>query len=484
MQDNNNPNNIISENAENKLAGENQTKAEKPQAGAEAKTEAKIKATAAETPETKTEAEKATAPGKSKQAETPTKTQIQTPPQTQAQTQIMKLGRGLVFSILILSILAGAVAGFAGGFVFAGGMFAAKGAPAKTVSVQEDSDIINVVKKASPAVVSIIISKDLQQANNSDPFSNPFFFDPFFQNRQQQQGSNAQPTYQEVGAGSGFFITASGLILTNKHVVADTQAKYTVITSDGKEYDASVVARDPINDLALVKINIQNAPVLQLADSSNLQIGQRVIAIGDSLGEYSNTVTTGIVSGIGRNVTAGGEGTSEQLEGVIQTDAAINPGNSGGPLLDIQGQVIGVNTAIDEQGQLVGFAIPSNDAAKDVQSYDSYGEIIKPFLGVRYVMITPDIQKQQNLPVGNGAWITSNYGINSSSEPAVVPGSAADKAGLKDGDIIISVNGAKIDARNTLTEVLKNFNPGETIHMSVLRGGKAMDVAVTLGEKK
>ena len=396
--------------------------------------------------------------------------------------QNVKLGKGLVISILLLSILAGATAGFAGGFVFAGGMFSARTSGQKIINVRENSDIISVVKKASSAVVSIIISKDLQQANNgTDPLLNPFFFNPFYQN--QQQNNSAQPAYQEVGAGSGFFISPDGLILTNKHVVADAQAKYTVITSDGKEYDATVLARDPINDLALVKIDIQNAPTLKLADSSGLQIGQQVVAIGDSLGEYSNTVTAGIVSGIGRNVTAGGEGTSEQLEGVIQTDAAINPGNSGGPLLDLAGDVVGVNTAIDEQGQLVGFAIPSNDAEKDVLSFEKYGSIIKPFLGVRYVMLTPDIQKQKNLPVDRGAWITSDY-TQGAAAPAVVPGSAADKAGLKDGDIILSVNGTQLSQRETLTELLKNFNPGDELHMSVLRAGKTLDVTVILGEKK
>lgn len=401
-------------------------------------------------------------------------------------TQSIKLSSGLVVSILLLSILAGAVSGFFGGFIFAGKMINTRDNNAiKNTVINENSDLINVVKNDSPAVVSIIISKNLDQVNNqNNPLLNPFFFDPFFQNRQQNSSAqNSQPNYQEVGAGSGFFISADGLILTNKHVVSDTQAKYTVITNDGKEYDADVLARDPINDLALVKISIQNAPTLKLANSSDLQIGQQVIAIGNSLGQYSNTVTSGIVSGIGRNVTAGGEGTSEQLEGVIQTDAAINPGNSGGPLLDLNGNVVGVNTAIDEQGQLVGFAIPSNDASKDIQSFRKYGAIIKPFLGVRYVMITPAVQKDQNLPVDHGAWVTSNFSDGTGSS-AVVPGSAADKAGLKDGDIILAVNGVQLGQQNTLAEVLKDFDPGEAIKMQVLRSGKTIDISVTLGQKK
>lgn len=414
----------------------------------------------------------------------------------QTKSTAKKIGAGLVVSIVLISLLVGGFAGLAGGFYaakymqqqgIAGGSLLGKNPGA----VSEDSAVIDVVKKTSPAVVSIIISKDLSVAGNnpqSDFYFSPFFFDPFFQQIPQQQpqqksGSSSSPQYQETGAGSGFFITPDGLILTNKHVVADTSAKYTVITSSGKQYDAKVVATDPINDLALVKIDIQNAPILRFADSSQIQIGQRVIAIGNSLGEYSNTVTTGIVSGIGRNVTAGGEGTSEQLEGVIQTDAAINPGNSGGPLLNIYGQVIGVNTAIDQQGQLVGFAIPSNDARQAVASYNKNGKIVSPYLGVRYVQITPVIQQQNKLPVDSGALIVTGTDQNGNVTPGVVPGGAADKAGLKNNDIIVSVNGAAVDQNHSLSELIRSYNPGDKIKLDVIRDNKHMTIEVTLGQK-
>lgn len=346
----------------------------------------------------------------------------------------------------------------------------------QSIILNEESSTTEVVKKAGPAVVSIVVSKDLSKipGYGRDPFENDFFF-PFYQ--QPQQTPN-EPNIQQIGAGTGFFITGDGLILTNKHVVSDEQASYTVITSDGTSFDAKVLARDPVNDLAIVKVEMKNAPKLELADSSSLQIGQRVIAIGNSLGQYQNTVTTGVISGIGRSITAGANGSSEQLEGVIQTDTAINPGNSGGPLLNVLGEVIGINTAIDRQGQLVGFAIPANDAAKAVASFQKNGSITRPVLGIRYVLVTPSLAKQENLPKDYGALIIRGQ------DAAVVPGSPAEKAGLAENDIILQVNNTKIDSKNSLTKVLKNFNAGDIIFLTVYREGKELKLSVTLGEAK
>ncbi len=398
--------------------------------------------------------------------------------------------RDLLVLVLIIGLLAGGASGYEGA------KLALKKQPGQTytitpgsTTVSENSAIIDVVKKSSPAVVSIIISQNLNSIYQSQSSTNPFFFDPFGNLPDNSNGSGSAskpqdqtPNYQETGAGSGFFVTSDGLILTNKHVVSDSSAKYTVLTNDGKQYDATVVAQDPVNDLALVKINISNAPTLQLADSNKIEIGQQVVAIGNSLGEYRNTVTSGIISGIGRNITAGGEGTSEELEGVLQTDAAINPGNSGGPLLNIFGDVVGVNTAVDQQGQLVGFAIPSDDAAKDLQNYQKTGKITKPFLGVEYVLITPALKVQEKLPVDNGAWVTSKDSSGNSNGPAVVAGSAADKAGIKDGDIITAVNGNKIDQDHSLALLMRNYNPGDTITLDILRSGKTIQVKAALGE--
>jgi serine protease Do len=355
------------------------------------------------------------------------------------------------------------------------------------VSLTESSNIISVVKKASPAVVSIVISQDVSQipGYGNSPFSNDPFFNFFYNNGGGSQSPQAPPgsgtpDVQQIGAGSGFFISSDGLIVTNKHVVDTTGASYTVITNDGKSYPATVQSLDPVNDLAIVKIDIKNAPYLQLSNSSSLQVGQQVIAIGNSLGQYQNTVTSGIISGIGRKIVAGDEqGSSESLTNVIQTDAAINPGNSGGPLLDVTGNVIGINTAIDQQGQLVGFAIPANEISSDVTSFQQNGKIVKPYLGVRYIVITPDIAQQQNLPESYGALVVSG---DTPDDVAVIPGSPADKAGLVENDIILEVNGTKVDENNSLSDLLDNFNPGDTVSLQVYEKGQTKTVQVQLAQ--
>ncbi len=373
--------------------------------------------------------------------------------------------------------LANKKSGWANNFGITGGL-----SNNQKISLSEDSAIIDAVKKASPAVVSIVISQDLSKVPGYgvNPFNNDPFFNFFYNNGgQSQDPQSGTPDVQEIGAGSGFFISADGLIVTNKHVVDNQQASYTVLTSDGKKYDAKVLSRDPVNDLAIVKIDIKGAHFLELANSENLQVGQRVIAIGNSLGQYQNTVTSGIISGIGRKITAGSETGSEQLSNVIQTDAAINPGNSGGPLLDITGNVVGINTAIDQQGQLVGFAIPSNEVSKAVTSFNKNGKITRAFLGVHYFIITPNIASGQKLPRDFGALIVRG---NSSSDSAVIPGSPADKAGLVENDIILQVNGINIDENNTLSDILAKYNPGDMVTLKIFDKGNEKDVKVTLGE--
>jgi serine protease Do len=348
------------------------------------------------------------------------------------------------------------------------------------IQVNEESAIVDVVKRVSPAVVSIIISKDLNTVPgfSSDAFDfGPFSFDPFFQFRNPEVEKNSEPNVQVVGRGSGFIITKTGLIVTNKHVVDDSEANYTVLTNEGKSFEAKVLSVDPVNDLALVKIEGEDLPTVSLGDSEDIEIGQRVIAIGNSLG-HQNTVTTGVVSGIGRSITASGNFGSEQLEGVIQTDAAINPGNSGGPLLDIGGSVIGINTAIDAQGQLIGFAIPVEDIKRDINSFEKFGRIVKPFLGVRYVLVNGTIQKDNELSVDYGALIVGN------GTPAVIKGSAAEQAGLKEGDIILEVSGKRIDRNLSLAGALKNFDPGDVVKMKILSGSEEKEITVTLGETK
>lgn len=391
----------------------------------------------------------------------------------------------LFIAVIVLSLLFGAIGGSASTmYLVKNGGVAGAGKNgilnSKKITLLEDSAIIDVVKKSRPAVVSIVISKDLSKlpGYGMSPFGDDFF-SPFF--GFSSGGSSGGPDVQQVGAGSGFLVSADGLILTNKHVVDDTSASYTVLTNDGKKYDAKILARDPVNDLAIVKIEITDAPYLELADSSKLQVGQHVVAIGNALGEYQNSVTSGIVSGIGRSITAGGQSGSESLEGVIQTDAAINPGNSGGPLLDLEGQVVGINTAVDMQGQLVGFAIPSNDAQKDLTSFQKNGKISRPMLGVRYIMITQALADSQKLPRAHGALIVRGEKV---TDFAVLPGSPADKAGLGENDIILEVEGQKVEAENTLAKLLKPFNTGDEITLKIYHKGDEKTVKVKLEDSK
>jgi len=348
----------------------------------------------------------------------------------------------------------------------------------QTINVpNEESAVIQSVKKGSPAVVSIIISKQVIQ--RPDFFSDPFF-DPFgFRPQDQNQGQSQK---QEVGAGSGFIVSKDGMVVTNKHVVSDQNADYTVMTNDGKKYDAKVLAIDPTNDIAILKIDANDLPVLELGDSASLEIGQTVIAIGNSLGEFRNTVSKGVISGLKRDVTAGsGFGGSELLSQVIQTDAAINPGNSGGPLLDIQGKVIGVNVAMAQGAENIGFALPVDLVKRDLASVKSSGRISQPFIGVRYVPVDQQIQKENNLPFDYGALVIRGQNV---TDFAVIPGSPADKAGIVENDIILEVNNTKVDSDHPLASLLAQYNIGDALTLKIWHKGDTKNIEVTLEERK
>jgi len=349
-------------------------------------------------------------------------------------------------------------------------------------NISYEQAIIDVVKNVSPSVVSIIISKNLPvyEEQYINPFQGfpDFGFGPPLQIPQYVQRGTQK---KEVGAGSGFIVSKDGLILTNKHVVIDKDAEYAVLTNDGKKYIAKVLALDPVHDLAIVKIEgDNNFPAIKLGDSFGIQIGQGAIAIGNSLGEFRNTVSVGVVSGLGRTVSASGSyGFSETLEDVIQTDAAINLGNSGGPLINLKGEVIGVNTAIAQGAQSIGFAIPINIAKKDIDQITNTNKIVYPFLGVRYVLIDDYVKEKQNLSVDYGALILKG----SSGEPAITKNSAAEKAGLKEKDVILEINGEKITKDNSMAKIIQKYNPGDTITLKILRDKNEMDVQVNLGER-
>ncbi len=349
-----------------------------------------------------------------------------------------------------------------------------------------ETSVIAAVKKASPAVVSIVISEQVPIVEQCpyNPFSDlPPEFQQLFGNATStftQPCDTGKTQLQEVGGGSGFIISSDGLILTNKHVVSDTSASYTVITNDSKKYTAKVLARDPSQDFAVVKISATGLPTVSLGDSDGLELGQTAIAIGNALGQFSNTVSVGVVSGLERTVTASDEanGQQETIQGVIQTDAAINPGNSGGPLLNLQGEVIGINTAIASDAQSIGFAIPINRAKSDINSVRTTGNIQSPYLGVRYITITSDIAQQQNLPVSIGALVRG-----SSDGPAVEPGSPAAKAGIKAEDIIEKVGGQQLDANHALGDIIAGHNVGDVVTLTINRGGTEMTLRVTLAKR-
>lgn len=319
----------------------------------------------------------------------------------------------------------------------------------KKVILEESSAVIDAVKKVSPAVVSISTSRSVES----------FFGD----------------LVQEDGGGTGFIITNDGLIVTNKHV-AEAGDSLKVALTDGRTFDAEKVAVDPTNDLAILKINATGLPVVDLGDSDALQIGQWVIATGNALGELQNTVTVGVISARERQLTAGGNGTQEQLNNLLQTDAAINPGNSGGPLVNMDGQVVGINTAVAGNAQNIGFAIPINQAKSAIDSYKKTGKIIKPALGVRYRIINSEIAKSLNLTVDFGAMIIAPKGTD-----AVVKDGSADKAGLKSGDIILSLNGDRVDETHSLSGIIAKYLPNDEVEIKYLRDKKESTVKVKLG---
>lgn len=350
-------------------------------------------------------------------------------------------------------------------------------------AVDYEEAVIKSVEAVSPAVVSIIISKNVPIIEQCpyNPFSNiPDQFQQFFgQGFQLYQPCEKGTKLQEVGGGSGFVISPDGLILTNKHVVYDKDAFYTVMTNDGKKYDAKVLAQSPNLDLAVVKINVSNFPTVTLGDSDGLRLGQSAIAIGNALGEFRNTVSVGVVSGLARTITASGDGVgTETIENVIQTSAAINQGNSGGPLLNLKGEVIGINVATVSGAQNIGFAIPINQAKKAIESVKNTGRIITPYIGVRYILNSSDLAKKEKLSVDYGVLVRG-----SSDGPAVVKNSPADKAGIKAEDIVLEINGEKINAQQTLASLIQKYSVGDTIKLKILRNGKEMEISVKLEER-
>lgn len=377
---------------------------------------------------------------------------------------------------MFLAVLAGAVAGgvvsFATPYLVERPTTVSRGgtaAPELMISGGEEQQIVSVVKRVSPSVVAIEVRK---RVANRRAYRSPSSTEPFI--------AVPTSTLQRIGGGSGFFVSTDGLVVTNRHVVEDPTATYTVSLQDGTSLSATVLDVDSVLDLALLHVDVSSTVPLDLGDSDAASVGQTVLAIGNALAEFQNSVTKGVISGKNRRVVAGGVGGDELIEEAIQTDAAINPGNSGGPLLDLRGNVIGVNTAISADGQSLGFAIPSNAVKLAIESVKKTGRIIRPWLGVRYFMIDADMAKRENLPVTYGALVSRG---SSPRDVAVVPGSPADKAGIQENDIILEIQNQRLSDEQSLSTILSRFAPGDEVRVKVLRRSEERFLTLKLDER-
>jgi len=340
------------------------------------------------------------------------------------------------------------------------------------------SPIVQIAKKVCPAVITVIVSRDLPKVEDfySFPYGGKEYIMPM-----SKDGVPNKMQKTQIGGGSGFIISKDGYVVTSNHVVADTTADYTVILSPKHKYPAKVLSRNPINDIAILKIEGQGLPYIELADSSKIQLGEDVVAVGNPLGEFHDTLSAGIVSGLSRYITAFGgiDHQMQNLRGLIQTDAAINPGNSGGPLVNMDGRVIGINTAMVMGAQNIGFAIPINYVKKDLEEVKKFGKIVMPFLGVKYVLLSKEMAQANKLPVEDGALVVREI----LGESPVIEGSAAQRAGIKEFDIILECNGQKITLKNPLANILQKCKIGEETSFKVLRDSQEVMLKVVLEEK-
>ena len=394
--------------------------------------------------------------------------------------------------LAVLFILAILLSGFAGGWIESrvnpNGLVTTASLSNQKQIVTSDSELISqIVKTVSPSVVSVNVDittsggSAAAGSGGSGSSSGSAGFGGLF-------GFTQPQPQQEQAAGTGIILSSSGIVMTNRHVVPVGTTNVSVTLSNGTELkNVSVIGRTSENsslDVAFLKINNTDGQKLVpaiLGNSSQVQVGNTVVAIGNALGQFQNTVTSGIISGYGRDIQAGDSSgaSTENLEDLFQTDAAINEGNSGGPLVNLNGQVIGMNTATSSTGENIGFAIPINDVLGLMKQVLKTGKFAQPYIGVRYVPLTPDVANEYNLTVTNGAFIAPSS--NPASDPSIVPGSPAAQAGLEENDVITQVDGTNVNQQNSLTSLLDNYVPGNSITLTILRNGNTMHVNVTLG---
>ncbi len=347
---------------------------------------------------------------------------------------------------------------------FFGGLFAIRFSPdivttsgniTEQVVVREGEIIADIVSRVAPSVVSINVT------------SIETGFSPFF-------GETAR---EASGAGTGIILTEDGLIVTNDHVIPDSVTEVRVVLNDGTTYeDAEVIGREPFNDIAYLQLkDVSGLTPAELGDSDQVRVGEAAIAIGNALGEFDTTVTSGIISGQGRPIIAGTGSDSELLVNLFQTDASINPGNSGGPLLNIEGKVIAINTAVAGNAENIGFAIPINDVTPGITSIQNNGELIRPYLGVRYITLDADVAEELDVETEVGALI---YDENPDS--AIIEGSPAAQAGLQFGDVIKQVDGIEVTEDRPLPNVVSRSQVGDELTLLVLRDGEEIEIQITL----
>jgi len=373
---------------------------------------------------------------------------------------------GTVALALLLGLAGGLVGGYLGGKHSSdNGLLSGNLTAQQKVVTSESQLVSNIAKSVGNSVVSVNVVGQTATEN-------------FF--------GFSQPTQTEA-AGTGIIISSDGLVITNRHVVPNGTTSVSVTLSDGTELkNVQVLGRTSDSDsldVAFLKIRNTSGHKLQpaiIGDSSKVQVGDAVVAIGNALGQFQNTVTSGIISGFGRSVTAGDSqgASSENLDDLFQTDAAINEGNSGGPLVNMNGQVIGINTAIAGGAQNIGFAIPINDVKGLIGQVLKTGKFERPYLGVRYIPLTADVAQQYDLTVSSGAYIAPAV---DASQPSVVAGGPADQAGIQEGDIITKLGGTAVDQNHSLTGLLDQHQPGDKVTLTIIRSGKTITKNVTLG---
>jgi len=332
--------------------------------------------------------------------------------------------------------------------------------------LSESQQTIKAVKKALPAVVGILMTKHLSQLKDKHHL--------------QKLGLVDDEGMVKLSGCSGFFVSPDGYILTNRHVVEDEQAVYSVIWKNDT-YSVKVLARDKESDIAILKINLkekQRVPFLRLGDSSSLRLGETVIAIGNALGEFTNTVSRGVVSGLSRHISTGLMNSTQEFSGLIQTDAAINPGNSGGPLINLRGEAIGICTAVILGVENMGFALPINRAKAIWKEVKKYGKIYRPTLGIRYLLIDEQLQKAYNLPFSSGAFIIYEADCG---KKGIIPQGPAEKAGLREGDVILEIDGYKIGPDFNLAQALKGHQLGDRVKILYWHKGEKKEIEVELG---